>query len=159
MVKVSQITDQWVPARICLLSEAILTVGVCVRMCAYARVCVCVLRRRRGLHSRQEEGCVLTRVCVTWLRKSCCPCSRKVAAFPNCHHCLSRVLGIKCKLPQGSWSPKSWLLPWGSPHSLSQSPQVLFLACPVPSTGANIRHPSADSSLAPQRGPSMVDGH
>lgn len=85
--------------------------------------------------------------------KSSCPCSRKVAAFSDCHRCLSRVLGIKCKLPQGSWGPKSWLLPWGSPHSLSQSPQALSLACPVPSTGADIHHPPTDSSLPPQRGP------
>lgn len=75
----------------------------------YAHVCV---TRGRGLHSEWGKGCALT--CfqfVSWLRKSGCPRSRNTAMFPNCHHCLSQVLGVKCSLPQGSRGPESRLRP------------------------------------------------
>lgn len=63
-------------------------------------------------------------------RKSSCPCSRKVAAFPNCHCCLSRVLGIKCNCPKALGVPRAGLCHGAHPTARSNHLKFFSLGLP-----------------------------
>lgn len=81
---------------------------------------------------------------VTWPRKSGRPCSRKMTALPSCHHCLSLVLGIKCKCPQG---PD----PVPTPRALSVTP-VLSRLCLHPALRWSLSPPLLPFCLQSPRG-------
>lgn len=73
-------------------------------VCVCACVCVCETRLQSGgsplfsvHHLAGEEG-------LSLLQKG-------GSVFPNCHHCLSHVAGINCKLPRGLPPPDPLLTP------------------------------------------------